>query len=63
MHDEEVHPDPDTFDPDRFTGVNGRRIEDDPRDLVFGFGRRYVTSRLRLLTGAVSLTNSCIRTF
>ncbi|KAL0566844.1 hypothetical protein V5O48_015157 [Marasmius crinis-equi] len=40
MHDENVYPDPDVFDPDRFTGLNGRKVEDDPRQIVFGFGRR-----------------------
>jgi cytochrome P450 len=40
MHDDSVYPNPDEFDPDRFSGLNGRDIEEDPRDLVFGFGRR-----------------------
>ncbi|KAL0567928.1 hypothetical protein V5O48_014070 [Marasmius crinis-equi] len=40
MHDEDVYPDPDVFDPDRFSGLHGRKIEDDPRNIVFGFGRR-----------------------
>ncbi|KAF5375318.1 hypothetical protein D9757_009670 [Collybiopsis confluens] len=40
MHDNDTYPKPDIFDPDRFTGVNGRKIEDDPRQVVFGFGRR-----------------------
>ncbi|KAK1218843.1 hypothetical protein PQX77_018459 [Marasmius sp. AFHP31] len=40
MHDENVYPNPDMFDPDRFTGLDGRKVEDDPRQVVFGFGRR-----------------------
>ncbi|KAL0565217.1 hypothetical protein V5O48_016811 [Marasmius crinis-equi] len=40
MHDQNIYPDPDVFDPDRFTGIDGRKVEDDPRQVVFGFGRR-----------------------
>ncbi|KAK1224096.1 hypothetical protein PQX77_008426 [Marasmius sp. AFHP31] len=40
MHDETVYSNPEVFDPDRFTGLNGRKVEDDPRQVVFGFGRR-----------------------
>ncbi|KAG7095593.1 hypothetical protein E1B28_006323 [Marasmius oreades] len=40
MHDESVYPNPDVFDPDRFTGIDGRKVEEDPRQVVFGFGRR-----------------------
>ena len=43
LRDEEVYPDPNTFNPDRFIkdGVLNREIRD-PRDIVFGFGRRFV---------------------
>ncbi|KAJ7491019.1 cytochrome P450 [Mycena latifolia] len=37
MHDESVYPDPFVFDPERFKGDNPQA---DPRDCVFGFGRR-----------------------
>ncbi|KAJ7684384.1 cytochrome P450 [Mycena polygramma] len=37
MHDESVYPDPSVFDPERFIGSNP---QPDPRDCVFGFGRR-----------------------
>ncbi|KAJ6630953.1 cytochrome P450 [Mycena sp. CBHHK59/15] len=37
MHDETVYPDPFTFDPTRFQGGNP---QPDPREYVFGFGRR-----------------------
>ncbi|KAJ8072622.1 hypothetical protein PM082_016181 [Marasmius tenuissimus] len=40
MHDENVYPNPNTFDPDWTTGLNGRKIEDDPRQVVSEFGRR-----------------------
>ncbi|KAL0064815.1 hypothetical protein AAF712_008212 [Marasmius tenuissimus] len=40
MHDETVYSNPEVFDPDRFTGLNGRKVEDDPRQIIFGFGRR-----------------------
>lgn len=40
MHDESVYPDPFTFNPDRFLEGNGRSPQADPREYVFGFGRR-----------------------
>jgi cytochrome P450 len=43
LRDEEVYPDPTVFNPDRFIkdGVMNKEIRD-PRDIVFGFGRRFV---------------------
>jgi len=40
MHDENMYPDPFTFDPDRFSGANGRAVQEDPTKWVWGFGRR-----------------------
>ncbi|KAF7324453.1 Cytochrome P450 [Mycena sanguinolenta] len=37
MHDETVYPDPFVFNPERFMGSNP---QPDPREFVFGFGRR-----------------------
>jgi cytochrome P450 len=36
-HDPAVYPSPSTFDPERFLGSSP---QPDPRELVFGFGRR-----------------------
>ncbi len=41
-HDPTVYHDPFEFKPERFLGIDGRAPERDPRDLAFGFGRRYV---------------------
>lgn len=37
MHDDEIYTNPYTFNPDRFLGSKPDR---DPRDFVFGYGRR-----------------------
>lgn len=43
MHDPETYPYPSTFNPDRFVASPGHEPEQDPRDMVFGFGRRCVS--------------------
>ncbi|KAL0562774.1 hypothetical protein V5O48_019305 [Marasmius crinis-equi] len=45
-HDPEVYKDPFTFNPDRFLATPGHEPEKDPRDLVFGFGRRICPGRV-----------------
>lgn len=46
MHDEEIYPDSNTFNPDRFlTEVDAdTERKRNPRNYVFGFGRRFVSS-------------------
>ncbi|KAH9903303.1 cytochrome P450 [Cubamyces lactineus] len=46
MHDPEIYPEPDTFNPDRFIR-NGRLRDDvlDPASIIFGFGRRKCPGR------------------
>ena len=45
MHNPDVYPEPDTFNPDRFI-QDGKLRDDilDPASIVFGFGRRCVPS-------------------
>jgi cytochrome P450 len=44
LRDEEVYPDPNVFNPDRFIkeGVLSFQETRDPREIIFGFGRRYI---------------------
>ncbi|KAF9026339.1 cytochrome P450 [Hymenopellis radicata] len=56
-HDPSVYPNPDTFDPERFLGSNPQQ---DPREIVFGFGRRvcvgrYLSEASMFLTIAMTL--------
>ncbi|KAK1216462.1 hypothetical protein PQX77_020931 [Marasmius sp. AFHP31] len=45
-HDPNVYKDPFTFNPDRFLATPDHVPEKDPRDLVFGFGRRICPGRV-----------------
>jgi cytochrome P450 len=40
--DEQMYPEAGLFNPERFMNQNGKEAETDPRDFVFGFGRRQV---------------------
>jgi cytochrome P450 len=44
LHNEDVYPDPFTFNPDRFIGESGNIDKSirDPGHACWGFGRRYV---------------------
>jgi len=53
-HDPEVYQDPFAFNPERFLGPNP---EQDPREMIFGFGRRACVGRL-LAEAALFITES-----
>ncbi|KAJ7584571.1 cytochrome P450 [Mycena floridula] len=45
LHDEEIYPDPDSFIPERFLTDGRLNNVQDPRDIVFGAGRRICPGR------------------
>lgn len=45
-HDPRRYRNPTVFNPERFIPSEGRHVEPDPYDVVFGFGRRYDPSLL-----------------
>ncbi|KAJ4354314.1 uncharacterized protein N0V89_006048 [Didymosphaeria variabile] len=59
-HDPAVYPDPMTFNPDRFIQMGTHNPEPDPRNFIFGYGRRicpgrYVADNALFITIAQSL--------
>ncbi|EMD40455.1 hypothetical protein CERSUDRAFT_80124 [Gelatoporia subvermispora B] len=60
LHDSQLYTNPFEFNPDRFIAQPGKEIEQDPRDFVFGFGRRicpglYLADTSVFLSCAMSL--------
>ncbi|KAG8217060.1 cytochrome P450 [Butyriboletus roseoflavus] len=45
LYDEARYPNPEAFDPERFLDTQGLLTEDDPAELIFGFGRRSCPGR------------------
>ncbi|KAF9267070.1 cytochrome P450 [Marasmius fiardii PR-910] len=45
-HDPNVYPDPFTFKPERFLATPDHKPEKDPKDIIFGFGRRICPGRV-----------------
>ncbi|KAJ7510102.1 cytochrome P450 [Mycena galericulata] len=58
-HDPEVYANPMTFNPSRFIASDGHSPEPDPRDIVFGFGRRVCPGKL---LGDASVFIACVMT-
>ena len=40
LYDAARYPNPEVFNPERFLDSQGLLIEDDPTEIIFGFGRR-----------------------
>ena len=60
LRDEEVYPEPDTFQPERFLNLNAeQRATRDPRNYVFGFGRR-ICPGMHLVDASAWLLIACM---
>ena len=46
LHNSHLYPEPTEFRPERFLTREGKQIEQDPRTICFGFGRRLVRLKL-----------------
>jgi hypothetical protein len=59
-HDEEAYPEATSFKPERFikNGALNKEVRD-PRDIIFGFGRRYIFFRFQSIVCQVSSYFSC----
>jgi len=57
LHDPEYYSDPLAFNPERFIASEGKEPECDPRDVVFGFGRRICPG---IYLADVSVFLSCV---
>jgi len=57
LHDESVYPDPFEFRPERYLDKEGKLRQlgkaEDPAMAAFGFGRRFVSSKILTYSGAV----------
>ena len=46
LHNPNLYPEPMKFHPERFLPREGKQLEQDPRTICFGFGRRLVGLKL-----------------
>jgi len=59
LHDEEFYPNPNAFDPDRYTNAAADGIVNkDPRPVAFGFGRRCIFCIL--VSGVQNITETVL---
>ena len=49
LHNPHLYPDPTEFRPERFLPRKGKQIDQDPRTICFGFGRRLVGLNLDVM--------------
>ena len=49
LHNPHLYPEPTEFRPERFLPREGKQIEQDPRTICFGFGRRLVGLNLDVM--------------
>ena len=60
VRDPSRYKDPESFNPDRFIPSDGTEPEDDPREIVFGFGRRLVSQSISIHCGTLTQRIICI---
>lgn len=54
LYNEDMYPEPEKFNPDRFLPEEGKAKPLDPSAVAFGFGRRCVVDPLQYATYAIS---------
>ena len=59
LHDPELYPQPDKVDPERYLNKTDESLNPDPREFVFGYGRRCLFQKCGKLLDTDALSSVC----